>query len=385
MFNDERLVRKRITKELSSRIKNKKCLYPSCNETAIASHSISKRALKTIAEDGHVIARCFDRQAIGRTVEDFLNHKDINLKFEKIGTGQASTFAGFCSNHDNCVFRNVDDHETITQEEVLLRLYRVISRYLLHDSIITKSEYAITRNYYHCNPSFESKIPLNLERIHSLIQDLVVGPPDELKNPINISADQFLTIKPFSDVTSIRPVILFKKIRISYPLAMQNDLTIKNGNTYSHCLFYLEPFSNGSDLIILCSPDILPFFGNYLTTEIGILNCIESVLMSDSDFYIKPSIYQSWSSQKKKQIEEDYYFFHERSFLEEYDISLFDDIRRDICNNLEDEKKEHELKKINSLPLRQSFEYRNVGMINKTIAVRHSKIAYVLSQKSSDS
>jgi hypothetical protein len=52
------------------------------------------------------------------------------------------------------------------------------------------------------------------------------------------------------------------------------------------------------------------------------------------------------------------YFMHERRLNEEYDISIFDNIRNDLITELKDKEKEKELSKINELSYRKSFETR---------------------------
>lgn len=82
------------------RVSKKKylCFFPGCFNKAISSHSQSiSTSLKSIQENGFVIVR---------------NHHLLSLKpfpeWKEIGTKKATTFPGFCSIHDDDLFKKVD-------------------------------------------------------------------------------------------------------------------------------------------------------------------------------------------------------------------------------------------------------------------------------------
>ena len=97
--------------------------------------------------------------------------------------------------------------------------------------------------------------------------------------------------------------------------------------------------------------------------------------MLDSMFFIKPSEYESWSETKKKIILDDYYFCNERTkFYESYDVSIFDNIRKIICFNNNDEKHQKELNKVGYIPERPSFNERNLKQAWDFIKTRNKKL-----------
>ena len=105
---------------------------------------------------------------------------------------------------------------------------------------------------------------------------------------------------------------------------------------------------------------------------------IESTLISNAEFFISPTVFSNWGDKKTKIIEEDYYFsIHERkNHLEEYDLSIFDDIRTSLCKTLSEEVRNHEIKKIDYLPNRPSIEERHHKMAWASIKERHQKLEF---------
>ena len=115
---------------------------------------------------------------------------------------------------------------------------------------------------------------------------------------------------------------------------------------------------------------------SHLNSKIQILNTIESVMMQDSQFYLKPEIIEKWNREKKKVVIDDFFFVTERKFLQEYDISIFDNLRKELIENETQSIQEHELQKINLLPKRPSFQDRYIIYRNKTIKDRQDKIRF---------
>ena len=88
-----------------------------CSEKIIKAHSISNSsALKKIADNGHVSC--------------------LRKKFARIGRKKASVFTGFCENHDNFLFEEIDKCFTIqrikklTPKQCLLFHFRALAREL---------------------------------------------------------------------------------------------------------------------------------------------------------------------------------------------------------------------------------------------------------------
>lgn len=102
-----------------------RCLHYSdgvqCNEI-IDAHSIQKRGqLANIAESGHVY-RLDASMAVLRTSGGLPT-------FKKVGLNKASTFAGFCKQHDNSLFEPIDNGPLLLDHrQVALYAYRCLCR-----------------------------------------------------------------------------------------------------------------------------------------------------------------------------------------------------------------------------------------------------------------
>ncbi|MDL2403035.1 hypothetical protein [Rhizobium mayense] len=91
------------------------CMYRGCSKPSIAkSHTIQRSGpISQLLEDGHVVTPRF---------------LDGELKIKSIGASDASTFPGFCSEHE-AIFRPFETTSTIsTREHVDLQAFRTICR-----------------------------------------------------------------------------------------------------------------------------------------------------------------------------------------------------------------------------------------------------------------
>lgn len=352
---------KLLFEKLISKKTNHKCLYPECNDDAIMSHSISKSTLKKIAYDNHLIFQKFDRAEF--TLEDFLNPKKINMKLEKISTKQASTFRGFCEKHDNNIFENIDNNEITTLRDVCLQFYRTSCKKYFLKNMTRNAELSVFNKEYYTNKNFEQNKVINLENIVLFLEDLIIDYP-ELDKLFEINHNQVLWLKPFSKKVPLRDVnIMFKKLSIKYPIALESSYTLVLNNKHYSNLVVVLPTTTGTLLGILCHKDVVTQYTPYFQSELKLLNFIESLIMTDSEFYLSPSEFNTWNKEKIDMISKDLYFFNERKFLQEYDVSIFNDIRKSILNNQSIEIQNHENNKINNKPHRLDLEIRfwNLG------------------------
>ncbi len=92
-----------------------------CNEI-VAAHSIQKRGqLGLIAEDGHIYRLSADHSV--------LKESGGAPRPKKVGVNRASTFAGFCKQHDNRLFAPIDTQPLVpNQQQAALYAYRSICR-----------------------------------------------------------------------------------------------------------------------------------------------------------------------------------------------------------------------------------------------------------------
>lgn len=105
------------------------CLYPgmSCSKKPIKAHSIqNSKVFDLLNLNGHLI---------GLKIKPNSSHIP-EISFSKISRNNASVFKGFCSEHDNEIFKDIDDLEfnVSNQKQLFLLAYRSIAK-ALHASI----------------------------------------------------------------------------------------------------------------------------------------------------------------------------------------------------------------------------------------------------------
>lgn len=100
-----------------------RCHEPSeqCEQTAIRSHSIpSSVVLSRLTHDGHVVMPQMTLKV----------PPPAEIAFRRVGVKKATTFTGLCEQHDNDIFRLIDDNlpDLADLEQLFLLAYRAVLR-----------------------------------------------------------------------------------------------------------------------------------------------------------------------------------------------------------------------------------------------------------------
>ncbi len=352
---DDEIRMKQLYEKLMSKKTNHTCLYPKCNKKAILSHSISKNTLKNISENNHLIFQQFRRCCFRK--EDFLNPK-INMKLQKIGINEASTFKGFCKEHDNNIFETIDNNGIVTLKDIFLQLYRTATKQLFFNKMAQEAELKTFQKEYYTNNKFEFNKPLNLENIILFLNDYLSTFPT-LNQAFNLKYGEVLWLKPPPNNIPLNDLqILYKILPIKYPIALESSYSLKSKKQYNSNIVILLPTNKGTLLFILCHKDDVIQYTPYFQSQLKTLNFIESLLMMDSEFYLDPKEFQKWSKTKIDIIQKDLYFLYERPFLKEYDVSIFDEIRKEIIKMEPLKIQQHEKNKIKFNPSRADLKTR---------------------------
>lgn len=124
--------RQLVNKSLS---KTKGCYFIGCEEPTIRAHSISnKRLLLKLSKDGHVMH--FDR-----------NTSDWGSLVET-GRGTASTFRGFCGNHDK-IFHPIDNEDYVVgnvEQEYLFALRAAAKEFTTRKAMVHATDTRLVDN-----------------------------------------------------------------------------------------------------------------------------------------------------------------------------------------------------------------------------------------------
>lgn len=354
----------KLQRNLSKKSKYK-CMFPDCEMTSIAAHSISKEFfLRNISENGKVYLPLPIR-------DDSATFKKIRLKLE--GIDRVTTFNGFCLNHDN-LFKNIDTNGISTYSDVLLQIYRSLNYEAFRNHAYQSAEVHADGSADIFNSENELNKTINSETLISLFHDLIDEFP-ESKTPLPV--EDLFSLHPFSKKVESNIRILVRRLNFKCQVALHKKIQLRKNKEIYDSYIFVFPSPSCAMAMIICHPDDLPNFNNRLISDIDVLNFIESTMMLDSQWWINPSVVNIWSEDKLNFIEQDYWFFHERNLWDDYDVSIFDEVRRELCINAPEEIKLKELEKINNLPIRKDEISRRISYINKSIIDRNYRIGRV--------
>ncbi|MEE8296056.1 MAG: hypothetical protein V3R64_10125, partial [Sphingomonadales bacterium] len=118
-----------IEKEVKKFFNYKDCLVPEsfkdqCSRKIVKAHTVPKSgSLKEIAHEGHVYSGQFDFTTL-------LEQEGVP-KVSLVGINEASTFNGFCTNHDSKIFHDLEQKTFLgTKKQCFLIAFRALSREL---------------------------------------------------------------------------------------------------------------------------------------------------------------------------------------------------------------------------------------------------------------
>ncbi|WP_133179931.1 hypothetical protein [Shewanella decolorationis] len=346
-----------ISKKFSKKHKHT-CFYPDCEEKAINSHTISKQfSLSHLAVDGKLVTPISLRN-------DTNERKDI--VFKEKGINDATTFKGFCKEHDD-LFSTVDQNGIITIRDIFLQIYRSLSKESFEHEIYKEGELTAFKNEFLFDSSHENRKVMSTSKLLMLFYDLLLDFP-EADQRISGYNGNSVTLKPFSEAVDLDVTIIYKNIKFNVPVALHNKVQLVFKNTYCDNFIFLIPYKESADLIILSHNNYVEHYLYNLSTDIKTLNFIESSMMMDGEWWISPRVFDSWSNERKQVLQEDFRYFTERSFLEDYDMSIFDSVRLQLCESLNKDQKEEEIKKIDTIPSRLAPEARENLLQEKLIS-----------------
>jgi hypothetical protein len=202
-----KLIRSSLAKAQRAAGKRRRvCLFPDCKLEAIASHSQQKeRELRAIAEDGHVYALRVDLASMfGNTTPDVLSRQGIS---------RATTFPGFCPDHDRRLFHSIDSGE-LEPTELCAASYAL--RALVHE--LRRKQFAFEML---CMSVPEIGDALGRDAVEPLIQ-LLEGKKAALENEIPFYTDQFGLVATGAEKNKVS----FRWLRIDQALGVSCTTTV---------------------------------------------------------------------------------------------------------------------------------------------------------------
>lgn len=327
--------------------KPRTCIYPGCNSQTIKrSHAISKsNSLKNIADNGHVLQPVVDVFA-----------PNLMVSMKPIGINTASTFPGFCKEHEE-LFQKFENEDIDEEDFIPLQTYRSICREIVHleieieiiqkeiDSYKGKLEQEASsilierlkkRGIFEKLEKFKikgiDKILIRLEKLKKEHKSSLTY----LKKHSDQIIYEFITNPSDQEVEIIsKGISIDKKIPVS--LCGYSSLAYENKGM-KKMLFTTNVIPLENSTYIFCSTEKShnSFFNNitdfYFQTPLTILSFIEAFMVYGSDhWYISPQYWESFSNEKQEMILSEI-FNVDKLFTSEFEYSIFDDIRTIILD-----------------------------------------------------
>ncbi|PJO43374.1 hypothetical protein [Lysinibacillus xylanilyticus] len=321
----------------------KTCIFPNCKNKSIKrSHTIPRSgSLKIISDNSHLLYPHLCETG-----------DELSMKMERIGIGEASVFPGFCVVHEK-IFAEFEQKKDIDSiEQAKLQAYRSICREIVINNLeLEKVKKAIVKYKNERNRQYklgmESKIGKKVDKVKieysdirlnftniakvkitekleflSKIHDKFVG---SIKNEENEENDENIFMNVIHTDMKI-PIALSG-------LGYANIIDEENNRQEIKSILNVIPFESSTVLIFAgdnVDKEILDEHFDYIIQHpFLILNFIESFMMHGTDhWFIQPEVWNKMDGEKQKYILE-YFFVTEKSFLQDVNFSIFDDIRKD--------------------------------------------------------
>lgn len=265
------------------------------------------------------------------------------MKFvlDTCGINSASTFYGYCTEHEK-LFSSIDFGNFNTKYDIILQCFRSVGFWIseeshahryIDDSYSIEYKLALDKNH-----AIDIKNIMHLyNALHSCIENSEkYDVPLKLKNQIEVSKNW---------------KILHAHLDYELPIALCTKNPYSLDGMASNIMWIVVPLKDSTELIVIYSSTILDEYvketlnlsmqdiWEKLTNDnLIILNMVEAAMMSNAMWWIKPSVLNNISNEKKDTLVTDlrYRCFFEKVW-QEVKYSIFDDLRRKFIleeNNL---------------------------------------------------
>lgn len=358
-INYSKILKQAFLNNVGLHRKPRKCVFPNCTNRSIRkSHSIPKTSsLTNIASKGHLLTPKFD----------FSNSSIPSIAMKLVGINDASVFSGYCKKHENMFQTFEAEGEINDARKALLQTYRTLCRERVYREIeinineIIKKIYRdkvneealknVTNSLRHVTHS--DKINnIEIKGVDSVLD--YIDRLNKYLNDINIvlvELENKIYQNLFCGSEGDDLIINVINIDIKFPISLSgfaNQPFKENGNEKdAHIFLNIIPLKDSTCIICVgFERDAIileKYFEYSFSSPLNILNMIESFMINGSDhWYINPDYWENMSKQKQEKILYDI-LNTEQSFLDEYPISIFDDIRINVLSILKENTKHRKL------------------------------------------
>lgn len=328
------------------------CIYPECSDRSVTrSHSIQRAtSLSNISEGDHVLQPLLDEGG-----------SELRIVMKKVGINDASTFPGFCKIHEK-IFADFEKQGIIdTLNHAKLQTFRNICREIVF------REHELTWN----KRSLDNYISMQKESALAFVQrelrergikndiaNLKLSMKDEFiftkEGLIKYSEKELKVLRKYfeylyadicgnkaSDHIAIRALNIDIKFPVSLCGIANASFNIYGKEQNVFVIMSVLPSANNSTIICAALKEheivLDSYFKFYSQNNCTVLSMIESFMIHGSDhWFITPSIWNNLSKEKQGIILTD--LLHtQRTFLDQFPLSIFDDIRASFVVQLENQ------------------------------------------------
>ncbi|TDS25873.1 hypothetical protein BY453_1445 [Halanaerobium congolense] len=322
-------------------------MFPDCNEKSIKhSHTIQKNGgLKMIAEKNHVYRPVF-------------SYEKSKITMKKTSINYASTFPGFCIEHESAFNSFEKNKEFKYDRDIKLQLFRSLCRelheknILLENNINKKNEY---KNYQLDNfkkilAKYLRKMKLK-KKFYKLMLDskdfkilFMNNLIEDLNKDIESLSNNYFN-PLFRDIEKEENNIYYQTVLIEHlvPVCLSGLASFKKdkSTTRNYFIFNIIPQENGTLFTIATNVKFKNILDNYIThytqDPLLMLIAIETLMIHATDhWYIKPSVWDKIPENRRRKILNDI-LNSKKGLFTNYNISIFDQTREHILNILDKE------------------------------------------------
>lgn len=364
----------RRAKEVLKRSGKWICAYPSCTSKSIFSHAISKSiSLGAIAEEGHL-----------QTIKSQRKGDVKDIIFGPISIHDATAFNGFCSQHD-ALFASLDTRKIENAKDLMLQAYRTVIAESIDESrlaTLNAEEYENTdldellgELDASEHPWFEDEQGQELfkaeygklaasatRRAVNLLQL-----PSEILARIGVPGNQSLDGNSVISTEQLSHHIPFRRLNVRLPVAINAMIHGVQGDQRRDFFFAVIPYADSTFVFGVvpkaCPQSFLDGLMESFSSDPGLLDLVESVMISSNEWYLTPSVLAQMPTKKKEVFLRDCTFFNEHRFYEQYDMILLEEARRELAKNQPELIAAFRLDQVDYVPSREDFALRHERMI----------------------
>jgi len=364
----------RRAKEVLKRSGKWTCAYPGCTGKSIFSHAISRSiSLGAIAEDGHL-----------QTIKSLRKGDVKEITFGLIGVHDATAFNGFCNQHD-ALFAALDTRKIEDAKDLMLQAYRTVIAQSIDESrlaTLNAEEYEDIDVDELLSKLDAAEHPwLEDEHIQELFKaefgklassttrraDNLLQLPSEILARIDVPGNQSLDGNSVISTEQLSHHIPYRRLEVRLPVAVNAMIHGVQGDQRRDSFFAVIPYADSTFVFGVvpkaCPQSFLDGLMESFSSDPGLIDLVESVMISSNEWYLTPSVLAQMSSEKKEVFLHDCTFFNEHRFYKQYDMILLEEARRNLAKKQPELIAALRLDRVDYVPSREDFSLRHERMI----------------------